>query len=307
MIFIVIIHLGISQLTQYIRRHQIFIRCKQPVLIHRSTWPRNRTILHRLWLIHLFRIFKIIIRLSIDVIVCADIYLHLVTLRFFFLCLFIAESTLSTLNSFYPTSFHYPSAQTQPAGLYFGWNQHSPLARTHSANYSPSSECHWALVLWNIDTRNGFLVFASSYPVMNSSSVQMMPDEKITVNGRLPPFGSTSAYSSYLNMMHPIHFNMPSLNVATASMNHVVKRSLPSKTTKRSRLTAHLRSEILQLKAQKPTIFVWEIQQNLLQKGICTAQTIPSVRHCFIFIIIHLMIEHLFLGHCDSTCAEWIF
>lgn len=47
-------------------------------------------------------------------------------------------------------------------------------------------------------------------------------------------------------------------------------------TTKRPRLTAHLRSEILKLKRQKPTAFAWEIQQNLLQQGICTSQTLPS-------------------------------
>jgi hypothetical protein len=46
---------------------------------------------------------------------------------------------------------------------------------------------------------------------------------------------------------------------------------------KHPRLTAQLRNEILKLKANKPTVFVWEVQQTLLQNGICTAQTLPHV------------------------------
>lgn len=84
-------------------------------------------------------------------------------------------------------------------------------------------------------------------------------------------------------MIPPMNFSLPppislpttNSNVAAAAAAAAVR---PSK-RKRSHLTARLRQEILQLKANKPTIFVWEIQQNLLQNGICTAQTLPHVNN----------------------------
>jgi hypothetical protein len=89
---------------------------------------------------------------------------------------------------------------------------------------------------------------------------------------------STNNYSSFFNMIPPINFSLPPpphLSIPSNSTSHQ-KRSIPS-TKKRPRLTAQLRNEILKLKANKPTIFVWEIQQTLLQNGICTAQTLPDV------------------------------
>jgi len=83
-------------------------------------------------------------------------------------------------------------------------------------------------------------------------------------------------------MIPPMNFSLPPpISLPTTNSNVAAAAAAavrPSK-RKRSHLTARLRQEILQLKANKPTIFVWEIQQNLLQNGICTAQTLPHVNN----------------------------
>jgi hypothetical protein len=94
---------------------------------------------------------------------------------------------------------------------------------------------------------------------------------------------SNNPYPPFFNPIPPTNFSLPPpppppLSIPNHMISHSTKRSIPSKITKRPRITAHIRSEILKLKATKPTIFVWEIQQNLLQNGICTSQTLPNVR-----------------------------
>ncbi|CAF1619762.1 unnamed protein product, partial [Didymodactylos carnosus] len=44
----------------------------------------------------------------------------------------------------------------------------------------------------------------------------------------------------------------------------------------KQRVTQRIIQEILNLKQKCPTMFAWEIQQRLLQNGICTAQNLPS-------------------------------
>ncbi|CAF4053718.1 unnamed protein product [Rotaria sp. Silwood2] len=89
----------------------------------------------------------------------------------------------------------------------------------------------------------------------------------------------TNTYSSFFNIIPPMNVPLISTQPSTISSNSVShkKHSNPS-IKKRPRLTAQLRNEILKLKANQPTVFVWEIQQILLQNGICTAQTLPSVK-----------------------------
>jgi hypothetical protein len=114
----------------------------------------------------------------------------------------------------------------------------------------------------------------------------------------LPPPGSiNSNYPSFFNTIPPMNFSFvpPAVSIPSNSTSSRRKRSIPS-SKKHSRLTVQLRNEILKLKGNKPTIFVWEIQQNLLQNGICTAQTLPHVNFqsfknlqkkfffCFVFI-----------------------
>jgi hypothetical protein len=118
-----------------------------------------------------------------------------------------------------------------------------------------------------------FSVLASypSYNSINSSSSQPTTNDKPTVNTRVE---SMNPYPPFFNIIPPINFSLP-------SSSSIPYHSIPSKISKRPRLTAHIRSEILKLKANKATIFVWEIQQNLLQNGICTTQTLPNVSLIF--------------------------
>lgn len=89
---------------------------------------------------------------------------------------------------------------------------------------------------------------------------------------------SNNSYPSFFNLIPPINFSLPPpSSIPTHTISHTSKRSIPSKINKRPRLTAHIRSEIVKLISIKPTIFAWEIQQNLLQNGICTSQTLPTV------------------------------
>jgi hypothetical protein len=92
---------------------------------------------------------------------------------------------------------------------------------------------------------------------------------------------SNNPYPPFFNILPPMNFSLPP---PSSSIPNTSKRSISSKITKRPRLTAHIRSEILKLKSTKPTVFVWEIQQNLLQNGICTAQTLPNVSSILIYL-----------------------
>jgi hypothetical protein len=91
---------------------------------------------------------------------------------------------------------------------------------------------------------------------------------------------TTPNYPSFFNIIPPMNFSYPPPPPPSASSSSHQKYSIPSR-KKHQRLTTQLRHEILQLKANKPTIFVWEIQQTLLQNGICTAQTLPNVSEIF--------------------------
>jgi hypothetical protein len=112
------------------------------------------------------------------------------------------------------------------------------------------------------------------YNPIDSSTTLSATNNKSTVGSINTP--TTNNYPSFFNIIPPVNFSLPPpLSIPSNSTSHH-KRSIPSR-KKRPRLTAQLRNEILKLKANKPTIFVWEIQQNLLQNGICTAQTLPHV------------------------------
>ncbi|CAF0903832.1 unnamed protein product [Adineta steineri] len=172
------------------------------------------------------------------------------------------ESTLPTSSSIYSSTPNQPSTipfnYSQPSPeLFFGWNNGSSLMRTHSAISYPDYPG------------------STSYPSYNPISTS---NDK----SRVPQMASNNLYPPFFNLLPPMNFSLlPSSSSSSSSSssipNHTMsKRSIPSKINKRPRLTAHIRSEILKLKSNKPTIFVWEIQQNLLQNGICTAQTLPN-------------------------------
>jgi len=165
--------------------------------------------------------------------------------------------TIPNLNNFYrrhhteSTSIYSPSTSNPfnyPPEIFYG----SSLMRTHSASYQ---------------NYPGTI----SYPTIH---------DKSTVNSRIPQMVSNNPYPPFFNLITPTNYSLPP-HPPPPSNHHIVshhstKRSIPSKINKRPRLTAHIRREILKLKANKPTIFVWEIQQNLLQNGICTSQTLPD-------------------------------
>jgi hypothetical protein len=96
------------------------------------------------------------------------------------------------------------------------------------------------------------------------------------MNPRLSSMVSNNPYPSYFNLIPPTNYSLPPPPPPPSSI-HSRKRSITSKITKRPRLTASIRREILKLKTNQPTIIVWEIQQNLLQNGICTSHTLPNV------------------------------
>ena len=113
--------------------------------------------------------------------------------------------------------------------------------------------------------------FLASYPRYNS----VKPTEHSTTN----------PYPSFLNPIPSVNvpFVPPSVPATSSSTRSTQrKRSIPSNSRKRPRLTAQLRNEILQIRANRPTIFIWEIQQILIENGICTTQNLPHV-NCSIF------------------------
>ncbi|CAF1118203.1 unnamed protein product [Rotaria sordida] len=178
------------------------------------------------------------------------------------------ESTLQTSTSIYSPSTSNPPSNVpfnysnHPSGLFFGWNNGSSLMRTQSASYQDYS---------------GSTSYPSYNP-MSTSSSQLTTNDKSTVNTRVPQMASNNPYPSFYNIIPSINFSLPPPppSISNQTISQTSKISVPSKKSKRPRLTAHIRNEILKLKENKPTIFVWEIQQNLLQNGICTAQTLPT-------------------------------
>ena len=161
-----------------------------------------------------------------------------------------------------PTTTHYH----HPSQPFFGWNNGSSLMRTHSASYRDYPQSSNFFVISK--RQSNFNILLAFNPTNNSLSSTENLTQTGSTNFPPPPH-----YPSFFNFIPPVNFPIPT-PVSVPSTRP--KRSIPS-SKKRPRLTAQLRNEILKLKANKPTIFVWEIQQNLLQNGICTAQTLPQV------------------------------
>ncbi len=198
-------------------------------------------------------------------------------------------------SSIYPPSTSHPpstNAFHYPPGLFFGWNNGSSLMRTHSASYPdyPGSSMFWCSLIKEMR-----FCILDSYVSYNPTTA-----DKSALNSRVSQMASnTPSYSPFFNLIPPTNYSLPpppppplpSSSISNPlNSHHPPKRS---KINKRPRLTAQIRSEILKLKANKPTIFVWEIQQNLLQNGTCTSQTLPNVcslgslcLHCFCLFIL---------------------
>jgi len=172
---------------------------------------------------------------------------------------------LSSTNYTNPNSFNYSHTTPHhhhhhPSGFFFGWNNGPSLLRTHSATYQ-------------------------EYPGSNPFTIN--PGTSSTNDKTIPTTQMTSVnnnYSHLFNVVPPLNFTIPTTTplAPPSHRNRPLKRSLPSTTSsssniaKRQRLTGHLRTEIMKIKASKPSAFAWEIQQTLLQNGICTAQSLPS-------------------------------
>ena len=106
----------------------------------------------------------------------------------------------------------------------------------------------------------------SSYAPMTTYQKQTLEP---SVKQSITPSSSSSSSSSLFN----VHPRFSSHSAVPTTLTSHLKRSRK----KRSHLDEHIRGEILKLKAKKPTVFVWEIQQSLLRNGFCTSQTLPSV------------------------------
>lgn len=110
---------------------------------------------------------------------------------------------------------------------------------------------------------------------------------------------TTNPYPSFLNNIPPVNLPFvppppppPTSSQSSSTISVQPKRSIPSN-RKRPRLTAQLRNEILQLRANRPTIFVWEIQQTLIENGICTPQTLPHVNSSISGKTIPILVSNL--------------
>ena len=92
------------------------------------------------------------------------------------------------------------------------------------------------------------------------------------------------SYPSFYNTLPPTNYSLlpppplPPLPSHTVLHCQRAAQSIPVKKPKRPRLTARIRSEIIKIKSSKPSIFIWEIQQNLIKTGVCTSQTVPNVK-----------------------------
>ncbi|CAF2933184.1 unnamed protein product [Rotaria sp. Silwood2] len=175
-------------------------------------------------------------------------------------------SSLSPYNNYSHTTTHY-----HPSELFFGWNNGPSLMRTHSsASYQDYSQST------SFPCYNPIDLSTSQSATNNKSTDSLSSNRTQTESINTLP---TNTYSSFFNIIPPMNVPLISTQPSTISSNSVShkKHSNPS-IKKRPRLTVQLRNEILKLKANQPTVFVWEIQQILLQNGICTAQTLPSVK-----------------------------
>lgn len=201
----------------------------------------------------------------------------------------LAESVLptSTTPSIYPSASSFNYSPTTHYQSYFAWNHpNSSLIRTHSDYPSSSKTNLFVLVdcyIFFLSKNKNKTAFPRVSPINSGLLVTHKSTENLSqtnpINLPSTTTTTTNPYPSYFHMIPPMNFSLPppiSLPPPTTTTNSNVA-ARPSK-RKRSHLTARLRQEILQLKANKPTIFVWEIQQNLLQNGICTAQTLPHVK-----------------------------
>ena len=146
------------------------------------------------------------------------------------------------------------------------WYVHTVLVHMQTI---PDHVCH-GILIFSVKKSN-WICISASYSSYNPISSL---NDKSSVNSRIPPMSSTNTYPPFFNLLPAMNFSLPLPSAASVPIS---KRSVPSKISKRLRVTAHIRNEILKLKSTKPTVFVWEIQQNLLQNGICTAQTLPNV------------------------------
>ncbi|CAF1070036.1 unnamed protein product [Adineta steineri] len=187
-----------------------------------------------------------------------------------------SSSSSSTTNYPSPNPFNYSNTTTHyhPSELFFGWNHGPSLMRAHSASYRDYPQSKYIRILASFPSYNPIhsstlQSTTSTKPSDNRSSIRTHTEPINT------PMNSSHNYSSFLNIMPPLHFPLPPLPPSSsASISSKPKHPISS-TRKRPRLTAQLRSEILKLKASRPAAFVWEIQQSLLQNDICTRQTLP--------------------------------
>ncbi|UJR31458.1 hypothetical protein I4U23_018948 [Adineta vaga] len=181
------------------------------------------------------------------------------------------ESALPTSTSIYSSSttnhsssnpFHYSHMPTNyhPSELFFGWNNGPSLMRTHSASYHDYPQS---------------TPFPHYNPTGSSISQSTINTKSAEIRSTAQPINTplNHNYSPFLNILPPIHFSLPPLPPTIVPSKS--KRSIPT-SKRRPRVTPRLRYEILKLKANKPTMFVWEIQQTLLENGICTSQTLPN-------------------------------
>jgi hypothetical protein len=156
--------------------------------------------------------------------------------------------TISNLNHFY-------RRHTESPSVYSSSTSNHPLSNPF--HYSPE-----IFFGWNNSSSLMRTHSASYQDYSGSHSYPTIHDKSRASNNPYPP---------YFNLIPPTNYSLPPpIHMLS---NQSTKRS---KINTRPRLTAHIRREILKLKAIQPTIFVWEIQQKLLQNGICTSQTVPN-------------------------------
>ena len=209
--------------------------------------------------------------------------------------LFSLSLAAADSSSIYSSSNSNSNPFNYSPGLFFGWNNDSSaLMRTPSTSYPtyPGSRRRITFIWSSI---NAFVV--DPYSISQEKSRPSNP-----------------IYPSYFPPIPPTNYSLlpppppPPLPLPpTSSTNRTVSQSastsqrlMPSKINKRPRLTAPIRREILKLKGSQPSLFIWEIQQKLLQNGICTSQTLPTVN----FFLSEFLFWIFLLSACRySTCS----
>lgn len=174
------------------------------------------------------------------------------------------------------SSSSHPFNYYPPSEFFFNWNNNSSLMRTQSASFQhyPQSGNIVLLLMRNksywpylqLDQHCLFCLFIlASFPRFNSIK------------------STTNPYPSFWNNIPEVNLPFvpppplpPPVSQSSSTISAQAKRSIPSN-RKRPRLSSQLRNEILQLRANRPTIFIWEMQQYLIENGICTPQTVPHV------------------------------